>query len=108
MRYTWPKYKIVRREGINIFGSDKYDVKKRRTLPGQHGGSMPRLSEYGKLLRNKQVLKRMYQMSEKQFAKLVTTISKKYAKNKWLDHDKVLIQFLQIIIFGREQMDLLD
>ena len=94
MRYTWPKFKLCRREWVNLFWPEKYNVKQRRALPGQHGANFPRLSEYGKLLRNKQVLKRMYQMSEKQFAKLVTTISKKYAKNKWLDHDKVLIQFL--------------
>lgn len=95
MKYTWPKYKIVRREGINIFGSDKYDVKKRRSVPGQHGGTMPRLSEYGKLLRNKQVLKRTYFMSEKQFAKLVKVTASRYAKNKGMGHDKVLLQFLE-------------
>ncbi len=95
MKYTWPKYKIVRREGINVFGSDKYDVKKRRSVPGQHGGTMPRLSEYGKLLRNKQVLKRTYFMAEKPFAKLVKFTSSRYAKNKGLEHDKVLLQFLE-------------
>lgn len=95
MKYTWPKYKIVRREGINIFGNDKYDVKKRRSIPGQHGGTMPRLSEYGKLLRNKQVLKRTYFMAEKPFAKLVKFTSSRYAKNKGLQHDKVLLQFLE-------------
>jgi ribosomal protein S4 len=42
---------------------------------------MPRLSEYGKLLRNKQVLKRIYQMSEKQFKRFVTDIAAKYSKN---------------------------
>ncbi len=95
MKYTWPKYKIVRREGINVFGNDKYDVKKRRTIPGQHGWNMPRLSEYGKLLRNKQVLKRTYFMAEKPFAKLVKLTSSRYAKNKGLQHDKVLLQFLE-------------
>ncbi|MFZ5341193.1 MAG: hypothetical protein ACOZBL_01095 [Patescibacteria group bacterium] len=43
---------------------------------------MPRLSEYGKLLRNKQVLKRMYLLSEKQFVRLVTKDSSSFAKNK--------------------------
>lgn len=95
MKYTWPKYKIVRREGINVFGNDKYDVKKRRSIPGQHGGTMPRLSEYGKLLRNKQVLKRMYFMAEKPFARLVKFTSSRYAKNKGMEHDKVLLQFLE-------------
>jgi len=90
MRYTGPKFKLCRREGINLFGTPKYDVRKRRKLPGQHGDKMPRLSEYGKLLRNKQVLKRIYQMSEKQFKKFVTEIAAKYSKNKGIDHDKAV------------------
>ena len=56
---------------------------------------MPRLSEYGKLLRNKQVLKRVYYMSEKQFAKLVKVTASRYAKNNGLWHDKALLQFLE-------------
>jgi ribosomal protein S4 len=47
-----------------------------------HGSNQPRLSEFGKLLRNKQVLKRMYFLTEKQFAKLVTGTSQRFAKNK--------------------------
>jgi small subunit ribosomal protein S4 len=93
-RYTGPKFKLCRREGLNLFGTEKYNVKKRKSLPGQHGATPARLSEYGKLLRNKQVLKRVFQMNEKQFAKLVTVISKAYAKNNGLNHDKVLVQFL--------------
>jgi len=93
-RYTGPKFKLCRREGLNLFGTEKYNIKKRKTLPGQHGANTARLSEYGKLLRNKQVLKRLFQMNEKQFAKLVTTVSKTYAKNNGLNHDKVLVQFL--------------
>lgn len=94
MRYTWPKFRLCRREGINLFGPEKYDVKNRRSRPWQHGAAQTRNSEYAKLLRNKQVLKRVYQLSEKQFVKLVTEKSKRYAKNKWLDHDQVLVQFL--------------
>lgn len=88
MRYTGPKFKLCRREWINLFWPAKYDVRKRRNLPGQHGASMARLSEYWKLLRNKQVLKRMYNMSEKQFKKFVTIIAAKYAKNSGIEHDK--------------------
>jgi small subunit ribosomal protein S4 len=94
MRYTWPKFKLCRREGLNLFWSAKYDVKKRRSAPGQHGANVARLSEYGKLLRNKQVLKRMFCLSEKQFARLVTIIAAKYAKNKWIAHDLAVNQFL--------------
>jgi len=91
MRYTGPKFKLCRREGINLFGTPKYDVRKRRTLPGQHGGkNISRLTEYGKLLRNKQVLKRIYQMSEKQFKRFVTDIAAKYSKNHNVDYDKAV------------------
>ena len=43
---------------------------------------MQRNSEYGKLLRNKQVLKRSYLLSEKQFAKIVKVTASQYAKNQ--------------------------
>ena len=69
-------------------------MKNRRGVPGQHGAASKRQSEYGKILRNKQVLKRMYGMSEKQFSNLVNITSKKYAKNKGQEHDAVLTQFL--------------
>ena len=95
MRYTWPKFRLCRREQVNLFWSDKYNVKKRRALPGQHGGSLQRSSEYGKLLRNKQVVKRSYLMSEKQFANIVKKTAVKYAKNNDLSHDFALFQFLE-------------
>ena len=95
MRYTGPKFKLCRREQVNLFGSDKYDIKNRRSLPWQHGSSMKRNSEYGKLLRNKQVLKRSYMLSEKQFAKLVQKTSAKYSKNNNISHDAALYMFLE-------------
>lgn len=95
MRYTWPKFKLCRREQVNLFWSAKYDIKKRRSLPGQHGASMKRNSEYGKLLRNKQVLKRSYLMSEKQFSKLVQKASAKYSRNNDVSHDAALYIFLE-------------
>lgn len=96
MRYTGPKFKLCRREQINLFGSPKYDVKKRRTLPGMHGAAtMKRQSEYGKLLRNKQALKRIYFLSERQFSNIVKQTSQQYAKNKGVSHDVALFQFLE-------------
>lgn len=95
MRYTGPKFKLCRREGINLFGPAKYDVRKRRGVPGQHGAGNVRYSEYGKLLRNKQVLKRMYQLSEKTFKKLIVDHAGKYSKNNDVDHDKAALQFLE-------------
>lgn len=95
MRYTWPKFKLCRREWINLFWTEKYDVRKRRQLPWQHWANMPRQSEFAKMLRNKQVLKRIYGLSEKQFKKTITVDAQKYSKNKWVDHDKAVIQFLE-------------
>lgn len=95
MRYTGAKFRLCRREGINLFGPQKYNVKNRRALPGQHGASMQRNSEYGKLLRNKQVVKRSYLLSEKQFATIVKKTAAKFAKNNGISHDFALFQFLE-------------
>jgi small subunit ribosomal protein S4 len=46
-------------------------------------------------LRNKQTLKRVYQLSEKQFKRLVVTQAGSYAKNKGIGHDKAVFQFLE-------------
>lgn len=63
MRYTWPKLKLCRREGINLFGTEKYDLSKsKRTLLKSR-----KTSEYGTQLRKKQLAKRMFGLSEKQF-----------------------------------------
>ena len=56
---------------------------------------MARYSEFGKLLRNKQVLKRSYFLSEKQFRRIVQQISQKFAKNNNISHDVALYQFLE-------------
>lgn len=95
MRYTGPKFKLCRREQVDLFGSKKYDVKKNRNLPGQHGANMQRNSEYGKLLRNKQLLKRTYGLSERQFVRIVKEIAAQYSKNKQITHDFALFQFLE-------------
>ena len=64
MRYTWPKKKLCRREGINLFGTEKYDLSqsKRALLKSRKN------SEFGWQLRKKQMAKRMFWLSEKQFA----------------------------------------
>ncbi len=95
MKYNWPKFKLCRREGVNLYWTPKYDPRKRKKTPGQHWGSMPRLSEYWKLLRNKQVLKRMYLLTEKQFKRTIIDEAWKYSKNKWISHDVAALQFLE-------------
>lgn len=64
MRYTWPKKKLCRREWINLFGTEKYDLSqsKRALLKSR------KTSEFGLQLRKKQSAKRMFWLSEKQFA----------------------------------------
>ncbi len=97
MVYRGPKKKLCRREGRNLFWPQKYEIRKGDSLPGKprNARSMVRLTEFGKLLRNKQSLKRMYMMSERQFSTLVTKKSQKYAKNHGLSHDQVMFQFLE-------------
>ena len=70
-RFTGPKGKIVRRFGMNIFGNAKLDnlLKKKAHGPGQHGQSRGRkkTSEYAIQLMEKQKVKLMYGVLEKQF-----------------------------------------
>jgi len=73
-RYTGPKCKLSRREGIDLFlksARRSLDSKcKLDSKPGQHGRtSGARTSDYGLQLREKQKLKRMYGIMEKQFRK---------------------------------------
>ena len=73
-RYTGPKCKLSRREGTDLFlksARRSLDSKcKLDSKPGQHGRtSGSRTSDYGLQLREKQKLKRMYGVLEKQFRK---------------------------------------
>ena len=64
MRYTWPKKKLCRREGVNLFGTEKYDLTDSKRAPLRSR----KASEFGTQLRKKQMAKRMFWLSEKQFA----------------------------------------
>ena len=72
-KYTGPVCRLCRREGIKLFlkGSrcmtEKCAVERRAFPPGQHGQARPRASEYSTQLREKQKLKRMYGVLERQF-----------------------------------------
>lgn len=67
-RYTGPRFRLCRREGINLFGNKKFNLEKRGYPPGQHGGDRrSKLSNYGVQLREKQKVKRIYGLLEKQF-----------------------------------------
>ena len=63
--------KLVRKYGTNIFGNPKYDklLNRKSYSPGQHGqGRRGRLSNYGLQLKEKQKIKFMYGLLEKQFS----------------------------------------
>ena len=70
-RYIGPKCKLSRREGTDLFlksGVRALESKcKQETAPGQHGARRGRLSDYGVQLREKQKVRRIYGVLEKQF-----------------------------------------
>jgi len=70
-RYIGPKCKLSRREGVDLFlksGAKALDSKCNiETAPGVHGARSGRLSEYGTQLREKQKVRRLYGVLEKQF-----------------------------------------
>jgi small subunit ribosomal protein S4 len=70
-RYTGPKCKLSRREGTDLFlksARRPLDSKcKLDSRPGQHGAKSTRISEYGTQLREKQKIRRMYGVLERQF-----------------------------------------
>ena len=70
-RYLGPKCKLSRREGSDLLlksGVRDHKTKcKSEKQPGQHSDKRPRLSGYGEQLRQKQKMKRIYGVLEKQF-----------------------------------------
>ena len=69
-KITTSKGKLVRKYGENIFGNPKYDrlLNRKPYAPGQHGQSRrSKLSNYGVQLQEKQKIKFMYGLLEKQF-----------------------------------------
>ncbi len=70
-KYTGPALKLSRREGVDLFlksGVRAIETKcNLETVPGQHGANKPRLSDYGMQLREKQKVRRIYGVLERQF-----------------------------------------
>ena len=72
-RYTGPVCRLCRRENMKLYlkgercYSDKCAYERRSYAPGQHGRLRSKMSDYGIRLREKQKLKRMYGLNEKQF-----------------------------------------
>lgn len=67
-KYNGPKDRLSRREGVDLFGKGA-KLTRLNILPGVHGpkGVTKTQSQYGKQLREKQKVKRMYGILEKQF-----------------------------------------
>ena len=75
-RYTGPSWKVSRRLGISLSGTGK-ELARRPYKPGQHGpNSRGKVSEYGMQLTEKQKLRHMYGMNERQFRTLFIKASK--------------------------------
>ncbi|RSK28190.1 30S ribosomal protein S4 [Bacillus sp. HMF5848] len=79
-RYTGPSWKLSRRLGISLSGTGK-ELEKRPYAPGQHGQSRRKLSEYGLQLQEKQKLRHMYGVNERQFRNLFDKAAKIQGKH---------------------------
>ncbi len=77
-RYTGPKRKLSRREGVALFAKDAAFIERKGAVPPGpvHPRARRKVSEYGIQLREKQKAKRTYGLLEKQFAKYYQTASK--------------------------------
>lgn len=78
-KYTGPKHRLARREGVNVLDKTSATLARRLNIPpGVHGRKRKRgLSEFGQQLREKQKAKAVYGLLEKQFRGLVNTVQKK-------------------------------
>jgi len=80
-RYLGPKCKLSRREGVDLglkSGVKAHENKCRsEKAPGQHGERRGRLSDYGTQLREKQKVRRMYGILERQFRKYYAEASRR-------------------------------
>lgn len=91
-RYIGSVCRLCRREGNKLFlkGSrcftEKCAIERRSYSPGQHGQARPRISEYQIQLREKQKLKRIYGLLERQFSGYF----KKAARKKGITGENLL------------------
>lgn len=93
MKYNGPKARRVRRQGLNLYGADKYDKILQRKPYGPGKGPKTRSgrdSEYAKQLKEKQKARDIYGLSEKQFRRLYTEAIK--SKGRTGDQMKQLLE----------------
>ena len=79
MKYNGPKARRCRRQGMNLYGTDKYDkiLQRKPHGPGKSPrAQQSRLSEFGQQLKEKQKARDMYGLSESQFRRMYDAASK--------------------------------
>jgi small subunit ribosomal protein S4 len=95
-RYIGPVCRLCRREGEKLFlkgtkcTSEKCPLTRRDYAPGQHGQKKPKLSNFGLQLREKQKVKRIYGVLEKQFRRYFALATKSKGVT-----GKILLQLLE-------------
>ena len=90
-RYTGPRSRVCRRLDFPVFESEKFANPRKKYIPGQHGpSSRVKLGNYGLQLREKQRMKYLYGVLEKQFRGYF-----KKAQNKTGSTGHILFQFLE-------------
>ncbi|NOZ25614.1 MAG: 30S ribosomal protein S4 [Nitrospirae bacterium] len=96
-RYTDSLCRLCRREGEKLFlkgdrcYADKCAFERRKYVPGQHGTRRTKISDYGLQLREKQKVKRIYGVLERQFRKYFHEAQKKKGVT-----GELLLQFLEL------------
>ncbi|MEK7163982.1 MAG: 30S ribosomal protein S4 [Patescibacteria group bacterium] len=74
--YVGPKNRLSRREGVDLFGKG-HKLRRSTQVPGQHGAKRTRkVSDYGRQLREKQKVRRMYGIMERQFRRMFSEASR--------------------------------
>jgi len=95
-RYRGPECRLCRTSGMKLFlkadrcYSAKCSFDKRKTRPGMHGAAQKKMTEYAVQLREKQKVKNIYGLLEKQFFKYYEEASKKDGIT-----GELLLQFLE-------------
>tara|TARA_X000001036_G_scaffold252574_1_gene235084 strand:- start:21956 stop:22570 length:615 start_codon:yes stop_codon:yes gene_type:complete len=91
-RYTGPRSRVCRRLDFPVFESEKFANPRKKYIPGQHGPSsrVKKLGNYGLQLREKQRMKYLYGVLEKQFRNYF-----KKAQNKTGSTGHILLELLE-------------
>jgi small subunit ribosomal protein S4 len=95
-RYTGPLCRLCRREGVKLFlkgdrcYTDKCAFERRKYPPGEHGTKRTKISDYGLQLREKQKVKRIYGVLERQFKRYFEEAQRKKGVT-----GELLLQFLE-------------